>query len=90
MPSAAAEWHFVGICQLASDWPDIANPSRCSALTDECVTVSCGGGNGEGLGGSEEGLPWPAGSRVNRGPLGDHCPWDLGRFGGQDDPASGN
>lgn len=42
MPSAAAEWHFIGICQLNSDWSDIANPSRCSALTDECVTVSCG------------------------------------------------
>ena len=55
MPNAAAEWHFIGICQLNSDWPDIANPSRCSALTDECVTVSCGRKRGGGLR-----LPWPA------------------------------
>lgn len=46
MPSAAAEWHFIGICQLGSDWPDTANPSRCSALTDECVTVSGRGSEG--------------------------------------------
>lgn len=42
MLGAAAEWHFIGICQLGPDWPDTVNPSRCSALTDECVTVSCG------------------------------------------------
>lgn len=48
MPCAAAEWHFIGIYQLSSDWPDIANPSRCSALTDECVTVSRGKKTGRG------------------------------------------
>ncbi|XP_038164550.1 uncharacterized protein LOC119798948 [Cyprinodon tularosa] len=50
MPSAAAEWYFIGICQLDSDWPDTANPSRCSALTDECVTVLCGRKRREGEG----------------------------------------
>lgn len=67
MLSAAAEWHFIGICQLNSDWPDIANPPRCSALTDECVTVLCGRKQRGGLT-----LLWPAGPGVNRasqGPL---------------------
>lgn len=41
MPSTAAGRHFCRICQLSSDWPDTANPPRCSALTDECVTVLC-------------------------------------------------
>lgn len=67
MLSAAAEWHFIGICQLSSDWPDIANPPRCSALTDECVTVLCGRKQRGGSDGAAAGGP-----RVNRasqGPL---------------------
>lgn len=59
MLSAAAEWHFIGICQLRSDWPDTANPSRCSALTDECVTVSCRREKGGGAGGRAGARHWP-------------------------------
>lgn len=84
MLSAAAEWHFIAICQLNSDWPDTANPPRCSALTDECVTVLHGRKWRGGLR-----LLWPEGPG-KAGPLRDHCPRDLGRFGRQDDPASGN
>ena len=52
MLGAAAEWHFIGICQLGSDWPDTVNPARCSALTDECVTVSCEGKRGTATAGN--------------------------------------
>lgn len=94
MPSTAAGRHFSGICQLSSDWPDTANPPRCSALTDECVTVLCEGekqreGEREERGGGLR-PAWPQGPGLNAGPLRDHCPRDLWRFGGQDDPASGN
>lgn len=62
MPSTAAEWHFSGICQLNSDWPDTANPPRCSALTDECVTVLCERKRRGGLRPA-----WPEGPGVNGG-----------------------
>lgn len=65
--STAAEWHFIGMCQFNSDWPDTANPSRCSALTDECVTVFVREKVGRGSEASAAGGP-----RVNRaspGPL---------------------
>lgn len=74
MPSTAAGRHFSRICQLGSDWPDTANPPRCSALTDECVTVLCERksrgrdveARREGGGGwSEAGVA--AGSRAERG-----------------------
>lgn len=71
MPSAAAEWHCVGICQLDSDWPDTANPSRCSALTDECVTVLCGRKLRERV--PEDSMA--GGTRVNRA---SHGPLSMG------------
>lgn len=67
MPCAAAVWHFIGIYQLRSDWPDIANPSRCSALTDEYVTVSHGERKQRGSEAAVAGRP--AVNRASQGPL---------------------
>lgn len=93
MPSTAAGRLFSRFCQLSSDWPDTANPPRCSALTDECVTVLCERkSRGRDVKAGQGGLrpAWPQGPGLNAGPLRDHCPRDLQRFGGQDDPTSGN
>lgn len=85
MPSTAAGRHFSGICQLSSDWPDTANPPRCSALTDECVTVLCEGkSRGRGRGRSGEVVWGRRGRRVpgwTRGLSGTTVPGICGDLG---------